>query len=144
MICVSIKSSTNKYLFIQRSSKISYPNAWVCPGGKLDPNESLEQGAYREVFEETGIKLDPSNVPLKPYFLYEAFSGPKDGSYGHYIIVYYFAETGLHEEQFEVKLQVEEVQDYRWVDEKDLRGYLKETSELGPGEGEGRGKPLPN
>ena len=32
-----------------------FPNAWVFPGGHLDPFESLEQGAAREVFEETGV-----------------------------------------------------------------------------------------
>jgi len=35
----------------------NFPNAWVLPGGHLDPGESLEYGVIREVFEETGISI---------------------------------------------------------------------------------------
>lgn len=30
---------------------------WELPGGKIDPGESLFEGACREVFEETGIRI---------------------------------------------------------------------------------------
>ena len=32
-----------------------FPNAWVIPGGHLDPQESLKEGGAREIIEETGI-----------------------------------------------------------------------------------------
>lgn len=35
---------------------------WTMPGGKLEFGESLEDGARREVLEETGIKLDNVKV----------------------------------------------------------------------------------
>jgi len=31
---------------------------WSCPGGIVDVDEAVEQTAIREVFEETGLKLD--------------------------------------------------------------------------------------
>lgn len=34
------------------------PPFWVTPGGALDPGESYEQAARRELFEETGFDLD--------------------------------------------------------------------------------------
>ncbi|TMM32639.1 MAG: NUDIX domain-containing protein [Actinobacteria bacterium] len=35
---------------------------WVTPGGGLDPGESLAQGAARELFEETGLRVDPAEL----------------------------------------------------------------------------------
>ncbi len=35
---------------------------WTMPGGKLEFGESFEDGATREVFEETGLKLDDVKV----------------------------------------------------------------------------------
>lgn len=37
---------------------------WTLPGGKLDFGESFEDGAYREVLEETGIKIDKEKLKL--------------------------------------------------------------------------------
>ena len=48
-----------KYLLIQEAKKMCY-GKWNFPAGHLDFNESLEQGAIREIKEETGcdVKLD--------------------------------------------------------------------------------------
>ncbi|MEW9855528.1 NUDIX hydrolase [Novosphingobium sp. M1R2S20] len=35
------------------------PPFWCTPGGALDPGESYEQAARRELLEETGIDADP-------------------------------------------------------------------------------------
>ena len=35
---------------------------WFTPGGGLDPGESLREGAARELFEETGLRCDPSDL----------------------------------------------------------------------------------
>lgn len=35
------------------------PPFWVTPGGALDPGESYEAAARRELLEETGLDLDP-------------------------------------------------------------------------------------
>ena len=36
----------------------SFKGAWVLPGGHIDPGESLEECALRELWEETGVKVD--------------------------------------------------------------------------------------
>src|SRR5205823_5976514 len=35
---------------------------WVTPGGGLEPGESAVQGAVRELFEETGLRVDPETL----------------------------------------------------------------------------------
>jgi 8-oxo-dGTP pyrophosphatase MutT (NUDIX family) len=35
---------------------------WVTPGGGLEPGESPVQGAVRELFEETGLRVDPAEL----------------------------------------------------------------------------------
>ena len=39
------------------SSELNGSGKWTMPGGKLDFGESFEEGAKREVMEETGIEL---------------------------------------------------------------------------------------
>ncbi len=35
---------------------------WVTPGGGIDPGESPAQAAARELFEETGLRVDPAEL----------------------------------------------------------------------------------
>ncbi len=37
---------------------------WVTPGGGVEPNESFEQAAVRELLEETGFKLENIGKPV--------------------------------------------------------------------------------
>jgi 8-oxo-dGTP pyrophosphatase MutT (NUDIX family) len=38
------------------------PTFWITPGGALDPGETVEQAALRELAEETGLVLDPAQL----------------------------------------------------------------------------------
>ena len=38
------------------------PRFWITPGGGIDPGETVEQAALREVAEETGLILEPSEL----------------------------------------------------------------------------------
>lgn len=35
---------------------------WITPGGGIDPGESIQQAALRELFEETGLKLESEQL----------------------------------------------------------------------------------
>ena len=59
VIVCGIIEKEGKYLLVQEAKKKCYEK-WNFPAGHLDFNESLEQGAIREIKEETGcdVKLD--------------------------------------------------------------------------------------
>ncbi len=46
------------------SSALHGEGTWTMPGGKLDFGEKISDGAYREVLEETGIKINLAKLKL--------------------------------------------------------------------------------
>lgn len=46
------------------SSDLHGEGAWTMPGGKLDFQETLIDGACREVFEEIGVRLDRNKLKV--------------------------------------------------------------------------------
>jgi 8-oxo-dGTP diphosphatase len=46
------------------SSLLHGEGTWTMPGGKLDFGETFEEAAYREVFEETGIKINKERLRI--------------------------------------------------------------------------------
>lgn len=54
---VAVKCN-NKLLLCKRNNMGSFPGMWSIPGGKLEENETTQEGARREFFEETNIKID--------------------------------------------------------------------------------------
>ena len=55
-VCSVVISDFNKILLIQEKGKEIY-GKWNFPGGRLDPGESVEEGAIREAKEETGFDV---------------------------------------------------------------------------------------
>jgi 8-oxo-dGTP pyrophosphatase MutT (NUDIX family) len=49
----------NQFLFLKRHPNKSYGDTWCIPGGKLDEGETPIMGVIREVYEETGISINP-------------------------------------------------------------------------------------
>ncbi len=45
-----------KFLLLKRNT---LPEAWAPPGGRLFPNENPEKGLQREIYEETGLLIEP-------------------------------------------------------------------------------------
>ncbi|GAB4441440.1 MAG: NUDIX domain-containing protein [Turneriella sp.] len=37
---------------------------WALPGGFLETGETWQEGSCREVFEETGLRIDPADIEL--------------------------------------------------------------------------------
>ncbi len=53
IITSSIPMCENKILLVKNKGK----DFWYPPGGGLEPGETLEEGAIRETFEETGMNV---------------------------------------------------------------------------------------
>ena len=49
---------------LKADSLLNGAGTWTMPGGKLNFSESFADGAYREVLEETGIKINKSTISL--------------------------------------------------------------------------------
>ncbi|EDO28571.1 predicted protein [Nematostella vectensis] len=49
-------------ILMMREAKESCLGKWYLPAGRLEKNESLVQGAKREVIEETGLEFEPSTM----------------------------------------------------------------------------------
>ncbi len=58
----------DKFLILKRSPDAhTYPNHWDFPGGRLESGEDVKEGLEREVFEETGLKVNAK----KPVFIFK-------------------------------------------------------------------------
>lgn len=87
---------------------------WFTVGGGLDPGESLAEGAARELFEETGLRVDPAD--LGEVVWRETTEFPYDGTWHRQRQVFYL----LRVESWEVAVDAldpgEEhyIHEHRW------------------------------
>ena len=58
-----LRNEKGEFLLLRRSQNShSNPGKWDLPGGKLNHRELLEEAVAREVWEETGISINPGNI----------------------------------------------------------------------------------
>jgi 8-oxo-dGTP pyrophosphatase MutT (NUDIX family) len=63
--CVILVDAEGRVLLQERDEHAPIdPDRWGLSGGHLEPGESPEEGAYREVEEETGVRLEPGTLTL--------------------------------------------------------------------------------
>lgn len=119
------QSGENYILLLQRAPTDSYPNYWEGPGGGLDPEDaSVLEGAAREVFEESGLRVtrfvdlvsvdewmiqkpDKLHVVAKFTFLVDV-EGQESG------------------DQLQVKLEETEHQAFAWATEEEVKEGAEE------------------
>jgi 8-oxo-dGTP pyrophosphatase MutT (NUDIX family) len=53
-----------KILLLHRTNSKHDNNKWGCPGGKQEPHETDEETAVREIFEETGLRIESKKLVL--------------------------------------------------------------------------------
>ena len=63
--CVLLVEAQGRILLQERDEHAPIdPDKWGLSGGHLEPGEDAESGAYREVAEETGVRLAPGTLEL--------------------------------------------------------------------------------
>jgi len=56
-VVAAVLERDGKYLITQRRTTAVLPLLWEFPGGRVEPGESPQQAAAREVLEETGLRV---------------------------------------------------------------------------------------
>ncbi len=83
LVIFTIKDNSLKVLLVKRDVE-PFKDKWALPGGFVGIDESLEDSAKRELFEETGVK----DVYLEQLY---SFGNPKRDPRGRIITISYFA-----------------------------------------------------
>ena len=108
-------------LFTNRAGQVllvkpNYRDHWSLPGGILEHGEPPHAGCRREVTEETGVDIAPGPLLVIDWVAPEG-DRPKP-------IVHFVFDGGVLDDEVRIRLQAEELDDYRFVDPRDLDGYL--------------------
>lgn len=109
----------NKLLVLQRAAGGFEPGKWGVPAGKLEKNETVENAAIRELFEETGISISHHSQIRYLGALY--MRKPK--------IDYLYHLFRVQIEQLPNLRLSNEHQNYKWASEKDLEKLPLMTGE---------------
>ena len=95
-----ILEKDGKFLLVQENQKVC-KGKWNIPAGGLDENESLMEGAKREIYEETGCKVEITGI-LE--IINEILEGVN--------IVCFFFDTKIISEN--IKADGEEISNVKW------------------------------
>lgn len=122
VIVGGVIEKAGKYLLVQEAKEKCYEK-WNFPAGHLDFNESLKEGAIREIKEETGCDVELEGV---------CFIGNKTLEDDLFIMIIFNAKL-INEN---IKFDKEEILDVKWFDydeivnkmENMLRGSYVKTA----------------
>lgn len=96
-------------------AKPNYKDGWTLPGGTVEAGEAPQEGCFREVLEEVGLDLEPGRLLL-------IFHGLAMGEWGD--SAYFLYDGGTIPADAPIRLQEEELDEYRFVDPEELDEYV--------------------
>lgn len=108
-------------LLLFRFTPDDRPPFWCTPGGAVDPGESFEEAARRELFEETGFDLDPGACIAVKHVSFTTIEGVDvDAEERYFAITVPHGEidTGGHTE-----LEQRVMQSHRWWTPQELQAH---------------------
>ena len=108
--CVVVINPKNEILLLKRVPWANFPSVWGFPGGGADAGESPEQGAKRELYEETGLLSGELN---------HFFTKRKENKEIH------FFTCKSYENDIDLDKVKYEHTEFRWINPNDLDHYEK-------------------
>ena len=112
IIVGGIIEKNGKILMIQEKKKSCY-GKWNLPAGHLDPNETIIEGALREIREETGCEVEATGIAVIANKVM-----PDD------IVIEIIFTTKIIKEN--IKINIEEILDIKWFDINDVMNNMDE------------------
>jgi 8-oxo-dGTP diphosphatase len=104
-----------KVLLVKRGIAPS-KGMWAIPGGSLKLGETLQEGAEREILEETGVVVKAGN----PFYSFDFFERDDDGRIRfHYVIVDMMADYVSGDVQ-----GADDALEARWVSPEELKDLV--------------------
>lgn len=89
------------------------------PAGLVEPGEDFVEGAVREVYEETGLRLTPVDADpmyMRPYYMTDGMTDEACA------MVYGYAEGDMRDQHLEDTEEIEAL----WADREEVRRILRE------------------
>jgi len=107
-VVAAVIEKDGKYFIAQRPNRGELALKWEFPGGKVEPNESIEDALIREISEEFKSEIKIKRFIQTVYHEYQTF---------HIVLHCYLCELVSGE------MELLEHVDKLWVNKKDLNNY---------------------
>lgn len=107
-------TENNEVLITQRHPNKPWALKWEITGGSILKGETPEQGAIRELKEETGIEVTSSNLN----FVYSYIYKDVPSIYKCYVVF-------INKEKAKVQLQEGETIDYRYLPYNEFKQFIR-------------------
>lgn len=108
LVTAAILKQDDQILLTRRPEGTRHAGLWEFPGGKLDAEESPQEGLQRELREELGIEVHVGEVFDVVYYRYD---------WGAVLLLAY------HCQRLSGEIRNLEVAEHRWVAPADLGAY---------------------
>ncbi|CAF4084414.1 unnamed protein product [Rotaria magnacalcarata] len=134
-VVVLFESHDHRVLITRRASHLrTYPSCWVCPGGGIEQDETIEQAGIRELFEEVGIEVNKNELETSKILALWESSFPVDLNHGlprrHHIVIYLHVESSRASDEIAVKIDPSEVDAYAWLSYEQIENIYERADSL--------------